>query len=829
MFSQSYFLHTLTLTDSMKLTSLYTPPSPHPAKMVDRERTPRFNRANDNDGDVIVRDGHSSSDGEGSDVSKPQPPTSDTTPSPGHQSTKPQDTSKPAETPSPAIADRFNHEAIRAIPDNKFINVVVQALTTGGGNIVIPWLLPEHCTVAVTAEGSFNQCRMVDVLGKMTYVVKVPFAGTAGSWTKHDEEKMEAEIVLMQHIGRMSKIPVPEVVAHNCTLKSDFGLPYSITKKLPGKSAYEVWFVMENPDMDQHELWSHLTQSDDPSPALLEKRKKFLVSLAKTMAELDKVTFPATGMPSWRNGWRRAPEMAPQHYWNFLKDACDFSELALCESASEYFTRHLDSRCGEGFNPHDFEQYDPSVKNEIKNGARKAMELLTSTKAFKKSLEYPTGPGNAESFVVAHNDLDLQNILVDDDGNVTGILDWDAASIVPRSVGFATLPLFLRKEWLPYYSMTDGPFTSWSIEEYRQVNCKPMKDTGCADSRYTSKSAMYHAVRVALYEGGDNALFDILNRFFLEVPEVRALSTLQVLQNLGSGRSPALIQKLKHRFQEMLEPDEAPIYIKDGETYDPYELPTIDELVPTEIFIDFECPLEYLPAEENGKVFVYIMAPPKGLEPGHGTNDQIQGPTLINNEEKDSAPSDGLDISTQKGLLSCFLGDWRDGDIKLRDREFRKLVEQTDKLLAASRLARKDDHEEESISRCDSGVGSDDTVEDHSITSAAEVYDPMTQWVDLVPHLFPLGMPWTESFLERQISQWVDLMPTKVSYSVGSDDTVEDIPMISSTEYFDPMMQWVDLLPQIFPLGQPWDESLLERQIAQWVDLVPTNVSFSAG
>jgi len=36
-----------------------------------------------------------------------------------------------------------------------------------------------------------------------------------------------------------------------------------------------------------------------------------------------------------------------------------------------------------------------------------------------------------ESFTIHHNDIDLQNIQVDDDWNVTGTIDWDHSFVAP--------------------------------------------------------------------------------------------------------------------------------------------------------------------------------------------------------------------------------------------------------------------------------------------------------------------------------------------------------------------------------------------------------------
>ncbi|TAQ89038.1 hypothetical protein B7494_g2632 [Chlorociboria aeruginascens] len=41
---------------------------------------------------------------------------------------------------------------------------------------------------------------------------------------------------------------------------------------------------------------------------------------------------------------------------------------------------------------------------------------------------FPSGTGTSELFVLFHNDLSMQNILVDGDGEITGIIDWECVS-----------------------------------------------------------------------------------------------------------------------------------------------------------------------------------------------------------------------------------------------------------------------------------------------------------------------------------------------------------------------------------------------------------------
>ena len=44
-------------------------------------------------------------------------------------------------------------------------------------------------------------------------------------------------------------------------------------------------------------------------------------------------------------------------------------------------------------------------------------------------------------FVLSHPDFGSQNVLVDDDGTITGIIDWDNVDICPRQGAAAACPM----------------------------------------------------------------------------------------------------------------------------------------------------------------------------------------------------------------------------------------------------------------------------------------------------------------------------------------------------------------------------------------------------
>jgi Phosphotransferase enzyme family len=111
-----------------------------------------------------------------------------------------------------------------------------------------------------------------------------------------------------------------------------------------------------------------------------------------------------------------------------------------------------------------------------------------------------------ETFVLAHLDLSLQNILVQEDGTVTGIIDWDNVHTVPRCVGYARYPSWITRDWDPVLHGYGDPNARFEnspeeLERYRQHYSSAMRafrPEKCLD--YTTKSHLHEAVSIAAYE-----------------------------------------------------------------------------------------------------------------------------------------------------------------------------------------------------------------------------------------------------------------------------------------------------------------------------------------
>src|SRR5271170_4985010 len=59
------------------------------------------------------------------------------------------------------------------------------------------------------------------------------------------------------------------------------------------------------------------------------------------------------------------------------------------------------------------------------------------------------GKPDTESFVLAHPDLNVQNILVFEVGTFTALIDWDNVHTVPRCIGYSRYPSWITTDWNP--------------------------------------------------------------------------------------------------------------------------------------------------------------------------------------------------------------------------------------------------------------------------------------------------------------------------------------------------------------------------------------------
>jgi aminoglycoside phosphotransferase (APT) family kinase protein len=427
--------------------------------------------------------------------------------------------------------DRRDMSAIRAIPSTAFKSVLLQHLDPSG-NIPV-----DHCQVEVRTEGTFNHCVILSLSGYGRFVIKVPLIGVEGSWQQGDEHNLHSEANTMIYIRRHTLVPVPEVLAFQTTLRNLLGAPYILMRAVDGIPAHKLWF-----DAKSHG-GPYSLDIDDSSLSLAQRRSRFLKSLAYTMAELRHLSFDKIGMLNFESD----PENPTVGEW--YNTQCDGSLKAVPAygSSKELFDAKIIAFKKS-------QENENGVLNDAMRGVHRFLQIALKTAPLNSSRANLFE--EEESFVLAHNDLDLQNIFVDERGEVVGIIDWDMTVTTPRSVGYSTLPVFLRDDWDSEYDVDNAFHMPWSLEEYRKLYTSYMADalsiTNHNDAKYTAKSHMYMAAYEIDMYGVAGPFF--VEKMFKELASLRAVDQNKFLEKLGSGEGwNSAVRMLKREFRKLFE------------------------------------------------------------------------------------------------------------------------------------------------------------------------------------------------------------------------------------------------------------------------------------
>ncbi|KAF2246629.1 hypothetical protein BU26DRAFT_50382 [Trematosphaeria pertusa] len=397
--------------------------------------------------------------------------------------------------------DRRDFEHIQAIEDSAFKKLLLQHLDPNNE------LEPADCTIDFRDRGTFNLCAMLTLKGKAGhFVIKVPAHGTASAWTDSDAFNLRNEVYSMKYIRRHTKVPVPEIYGWDNTLDNVIGAPYVIMAVVDGMPAYELW-IPTNPDGTKN-----YRNMDEPSPEHAATRRKFLKNLASTMAELRHLQFEQAGM-------------------------LHFEEDPNAEGAKSPTVGHFFEYKGDG-TMKECPAYS-STQNYLKTKWYEFGEAIEAEGEMSDELFGVHLFCNMETFVLTHPDLDLQNVFVNREGEITGIIDWDGVRVVPRCIGHAALPLFLRKDWDCDYDIDDADHMPWIYNYYRNLYSQYVKDaistsdgSSIGDAKFTPKSGLYCAAWEAMENrGGAKPAF--VDRMFKEIPGLRAVDQEKFLKRLG--------------------------------------------------------------------------------------------------------------------------------------------------------------------------------------------------------------------------------------------------------------------------------------------------------
>ena len=302
-----------------------------------------------------------------------------------------------------------------------------------------------ECTVKYSPMlGSFHALFPVVFKDGVRWLFKIPAAGYTGQWDSSAARALRSEALTMQMLQRQTSIPIPKVYSFDASLDNNFKCPFILMEYIDGeplyKSKHPVAYFPVFPSI--HKYWPLTVATEwyngfTSVEAQENFREQALQGLAAATVQLSAFKYSHAGSPSFdENG--KLQEIEPVRVLDIpttcsrLIPGCADVDTVFCDlgpysNATDYFRSMLGKHQ---------EKEDP-----FSQGESQVLRLFLDW--IPKEV-----PVENETFVIAHPDFDLQNVLVAEDGTLRGLIDWDGVSTVPRSVG-CLFPKWLTFDWDP--------------------------------------------------------------------------------------------------------------------------------------------------------------------------------------------------------------------------------------------------------------------------------------------------------------------------------------------------------------------------------------------
>jgi aminoglycoside phosphotransferase (APT) family kinase protein len=346
--------------------------------------------------------------------------------------------------------------------------------------------------------GSYNIVHIIQ-LETMKLVIRVPATGWGAGMTKTAADALASQVAVMRLVRQKTKAPVPEIYDWDPTNNNEIGAPFICMAFLPGETASHVWFDQSNGTKAREEL-----------------RLNILTSLSNIMAQFNSISFDKIGsITAAEDG---SFSLGPIYRW--LEN--DDGSIQVTADRTYFSTMEF------------------LVCNMRFKDAKDSVWGRAESKMLETLIQNSPDLDSYSRFVLCPPDFDSQNVLVDDKGNVTGIIDWDLCRTMPPHLGYASYPGWITRDWDPL--MYGWPFEQEyedSPETLQRYRAHYNKELGKAlswrgDWRYTENSHVAEAVWIAMLNSTNR--MDICRKFVEVALELENRSdAIGVLYEIGES------------------------------------------------------------------------------------------------------------------------------------------------------------------------------------------------------------------------------------------------------------------------------------------------------
>ena len=299
-------------------------------------------------------------------------------------------------------------------------------------NNVAPW---HGCSVSnELLNGSFNLAYPILFEDGVEWILKIPANGHHDCFDHSAAEALRTEALTMRLIKQLTTVPIPNIYHFDASSDNDIGCPYILMDFLKGKPLWQGWFDEESSRSSVEQFRARSMQT---IAAAMVQLSQFTVD-SGSFLQFDRdgqpVGVTTARVPDWLAG------LDIQQGLMTAREGCLYCEKGPINDPAASFLFMLDRRgIRKGDGP-------------LELGSYEIVRMFTEW-----TLEKAENADNRRrKFVLAHPDFAVQNFLVEDDGTLCGIIDWDGVAAVPLSIGCLRYPDWLMSDWHPSYSYCPG-------------------------------------------------------------------------------------------------------------------------------------------------------------------------------------------------------------------------------------------------------------------------------------------------------------------------------------------------------------------------------------
>ncbi|KAF5027023.1 hypothetical protein F66182_899 [Fusarium sp. NRRL 66182] len=278
----------------------------------------------------------------------------------------------------------------------------------------------KDCIVEFFAAGSFNRLYLVEAPSRKRLLMRI-------SLPVDPRNKILGEVATVRWLRRFTSIPVPEIIAFDASSDNEIGFEWILMPFIAGTSAYSLW--RKTPMIAKERLVKQVAnfQAQILEASETKSPLRGIGTLTCGSGEVGNLEEDLTPEPG---------QIVSRHF--FMGKHFDYDvPRGPFPSSREWMDAFLAIIIQEQEEELGMTQ-DDQDKEDIKHHisiAKRLQKLLLSI--FPPTEELP------ECTTLWHEDLSLNNILVDGDGTIAAILDWEFVSAMPYWLATET-PQFLN-------------------------------------------------------------------------------------------------------------------------------------------------------------------------------------------------------------------------------------------------------------------------------------------------------------------------------------------------------------------------------------------------